>query len=583
MSKANFQKGYLSIFLSYYRPHLGLFLLDMACALGISLVDLAFPYFSRYSMNELLPQSLYQTFFAVMAILFAAYVLRAGMYYIVGYYGHMMGVRIEADIRRDVFGHMQDLSFSFYDKNRTGQLMSRATNDLFEITELAHHGPEDLFISCVTLFGAFCMMMSIQWKLALIVFAVVPVFVVYTVVQRRRMVKASAEVKQRMAGINGELESSISGMRTAKAFANEDREIEKFEAGNTKFLTAKKHYYQCMGAYNAGLEFALPIMSVLVIAAGGFFIMRGELSYVDLITFSLYITTFLTPIRKLAAFVEQFMNGMAGFKRFVELMRVEPEVQDAPDAADIGTVRGEIVVDDISFRYEPDSADVLSHVSLRVEPGQTMAVVGPSGGGKSTLCQLIPRFYDVTQGRILVDGKDVRTVTQHSLRANIGIVQQDVFLFAGSILDNIRYGRSDATMEEIITAARRAEIYDDIMEMPDGFETYVGERGVMLSGGQKQRISIARVFLKNPPILILDEATSALDSVTEARIQSAFDALAKGRTTLIIAHRLSTIRSADRILVVDDNHIVEEGTHEQLLASGGEYASLYNAQKTASV
>ena len=577
------KSGYLRIFASYYKPHLALFLLDMLCALGISLVDLAFPLVSRYAMQRMLPQRLFGLFFAVMAALLLAYLLKGIFYFIVTYWGHLLGVRIEADIRSALFSHMQDLSFSFYDKNRTGQLMSRATNDLFEITELAHHGPEDLFISCVTLIGAFCMMMSIQWKLALIVFAVVPIFVVYTVVQRRRMVKASAEVKQRMAGINGELESSISGMRTAKAFANEDKEIEKFEAGNTKFLTAKKHYYQCMGAYNAGLEFALPIMSVLVIAAGGFFIMRGELSYVDLITFSLYITTFLTPIRKLAAFVEQFMNGMAGFKRFVELMRVEPEVKDAPDAVDIGTVKGEIVVDDVSFRYEPDSADVLSHISLRVEPGQTVAVVGPSGGGKSTLCQLIPRFYDVTQGRILVDGKDVRTVTQHSLRENIGIVQQDVFLFAGSILDNIRYGRSDATMEEIIEAARRAEIYDDILEMPDGFETYVGERGVMLSGGQKQRISIARVFLKNPPILILDEATSALDSVTEARIQSAFDALAKGRTTLIIAHRLSTIRNADRILVVDDNRIVEEGTHAQLLAAGGEYASLYNAQKTVAV
>ena len=583
MCDKRFQKGYLSIFLSYYKPHLALFLLDMACALGISLVDLAFPYLSRYSMNTLLPQSLYGTFFTVMAILVAAYVLRSLMYYIVGYYGHMMGVRIEADIRRDVFGHMQDLSFSFYDKNRTGQLMSRAINDLFEITELAHHGPEDLFISLVTLIGAFVMMLTIQWRLALIVCAVVPVFVVYTVFQRRKMVRASADVKARMAGINGELESSISGMRTAKAFANENQEIDKFEAGNQKFLTAKKYYYQCMGAYNAGLEFALPIMSVLVIAAGGWFIMHGMMDYVDLITFSLYITTFLTPIRKLAAFVEQFMNGMAGFKRFVELMRVEPEVKDAPDARELDHVRGDILVDDVSFRYEPDGEDVLSHITLHVTPGETVAVVGPSGGGKSTLCQLIPRFYDVTEGRILVDGQDVRELKQHDLRSHIGIVQQDVFLFAGTILDNIRYGRPDASMEEIIEAARRAEIYEDIMDMPNGFETYVGERGVMLSGGQKQRISIARIFLKDPPILILDEATSALDSVTEARIQGAFDELSKGRTTLIIAHRLSTIRGADRILVVDDNRIAEEGTHEQLLAAGGEYARLYNAQKTVSI
>ena len=582
MQKERFQRGYLSIFLSYYKPHLGLFILDMCCALCIAVVDLAFPYASRQALNELLPQNLYGAFFAVMAILLLAYGLRAGMQYVVTYWGHMMGVRIEADIRRDLFGHMQDLSFSFYDKNRTGQLMSRATTDLFEITELAHHGPEDLFISLITLVGAFCLMVTIQWKLALVVFAVVPLFVIFTVVQRRRMVKASLQVKQNMAGINGQLESAISGMRTAKAFANEDQESEKFRVSNDQFKGAKRGYYKAMATYNSGLEFALPVMNVLTIAAGGFFIMRGEMDFVDLVAFSLYISTFLTPVRKLAAFVEQFLNGMAGFKRFVELMRVEPAVKDAPDAAVMGTAKGDILIDDVSFHYD-ESEEVLEHVSIHIEQGETVAVVGPSGGGKSTLCQLIPRFYDVTGGRILVDGRDVRSVTQHSLRQNIGIVQQDVFLFAGTIMDNIRYGKPDATEEEIIEAAKRAEIYDDIMEMPDRFQSYVGERGVMLSGGQKQRVSIARIFLKNPSILILDEATSALDSVTEARIQSAFDELAKGRTTLIIAHRLSTIRNADRILVVDDNHIVEEGTHEELLASGGEYARLYNAQKSVAV
>ena len=578
MSQEKFKKGYVPIFLSYYRPHLKLFILDMACALGIALVDLAFPAASRRALNELLPQNLYGAFFAVMALLLAAYALRSVMYFIVTYWGHMMGVRIEADIRRDLFSHMQDLSFSFYDKNRTGQLMSRATNDLFEITELAHHGPEDLFISVVTLVGAFCMMVTIQWKLALIVFAVVPIFVVFTIIQRRRMVAASLRVKQNMAGINGQLESAISGMRTAKAFASEEQESAKFEQSNEQFKKAKRDSYKAMGIYHAGLEFALPAMNVLTVAAGGFFILRGEMDFVDLVTFTLYISTFLTPVRKLAAFVEQFLNGMAGFKRFVELMRVEPAVQDAPDAREMGAVKGDILVDDVSFHYDGGPA-VLDHVSIRIPQGETVAVVGPSGGGKSTLCQLIPRFYDVTGGRILVDGQDVRAVTQTSLRQNIGIVQQDVFLFAGTVLDNIRYGKPDASMEEVIGAARRAEIYEDIMAMPQGFETYVGERGVMLSGGQKQRISIARIFLKNPPILILDEATSALDSVTEARIQSAFDELAKGRTTLIIAHRLSTIRSAHRIIVVDENHILEEGTHEELLAKGGEYAQLYNAQK----
>ena len=555
-----------------------LFILDMCCALGIALVDLAFPAASRQALNELLPKNLYAAFFAVMAILLAAYALRSVMYFIVTYWGHMMGVRIEADIRRDLFSHMQDLSFSFYDKNRTGQLMSRATTDLFEITELAHHGPEDLFISAVTLTGAFCMMMRIQWKLALVVFAVVPIFVGFTIIQRRRMMKASVRQKQTMAGINGQLESAISGMRTAKAFASEGQEEEKFRAANEQFKGAKRDYYKAMATYHAGLEFALPAMNVLTVAAGGLFIMRGEMDFVDLVTFTLYISTFLTPVRKLAAFVEQFLNGMAGFKRFVELMRVEPAVKDAPDAREMGEARGDILVDDVSFHYD-DGPAVLDHVSIHIPQGETVAVVGPSGGGKSTLCQLVPRFYDVTGGRILVDGQDVREVTQRSLRHNIGIVQQDVFLFAGTILDNIRYGRPDAGEAEVIEAARRAEIYDDIMSMPEGFHTYVGERGVMLSGGQKQRVSIARIFLKNPPILILDEATSALDSVTEARIQSAFDELSKGRTTLIIAHRLSTIRSANRIIVVDENHILEEGSHEELLARGGEYAQLYNAQK----
>ena len=578
MASNRFRRGYVPIFLSYYKPHLKLFILDLCCALGISLVDLSFPWASRLSLNELLPQNLFAAFFTVMALLLAAYALRSVMYFVVTYWGHMMGVRIEADIRRDLFSHMQDLSFSFYDKNRTGQLMSRATTDLFEITELAHHGPEDLFISAVTLTGAFCMMMRIQWKLALVVFAVVPIFVGFTIIQRRRMMKASVRQKQTMAGINGQLESAISGMRTAKAFASEGQEEEKFRAANEQFKGAKRDYYQAMATYHAGLEFALPAMNVLTVAAGGLFIMRGEMDFVDLVTFTLYISTFLTPVRKLAAFVEQFLNGMAGFKRFVELMRVEPAVKDAPDAREMGEARGDILVDDVSFHYD-DGPAVLDHVSIHIPQGETVAVVGPSGGGKSTLCQLVPRFYDVTGGRILVDGQDVREVTQRSLRHNIGIVQQDVFLFAGTILDNIRYGRPDAGEAEVIEAARRAEIYDDIMSMPEGFHTYVGERGVMLSGGQKQRVSIARIFLKNPPILILDEATSALDSVTEARIQSAFDELSKGRTTLIIAHRLSTIRSANRIIVVDENHILEEGSHEELLARGGEYAQLYNAQK----
>ena len=577
------KSGYLRIFASYYKPHWKLFLLDMMCALCICVVDLAFPVVSRYSMQNLLPQQLFGAFFAVMALLAGAYVLKGVFYYIVTYWGHLLGVRMEADIRQDLFSHMQDLSFSFYDKNRTGQLMSRVTGDLFEITELAHHGPEDLFISSVTILGAFFIMLTIQWRLALVVFAVIPIFIVFTALTRKKMMQASTEVKAKLAGINGEVESSISGMRTAKAFANEQAESDKFNAANDQFRGAKRGYYKTMAFYQSGMEFFMGILSVLVIAFGGFLIMQGRMDFIDLTTFALYVTTFITPIRKLSAFVEQFMQGMAGFKRFVELMRVEPDIQDAPDARDLGTVKGDILVDDVTFRYESSPEPVLEHVTLHVHPGETVAVVGPSGGGKSTLCQLIPRFYDVTEGRILVDGQDVRTLKQQSLRSQIGIVQQDVFLFAGTIYDNIRYGRPDATEAEIVAAAKRAEIYDDIMDMPNGFQTQVGERGVMLSGGQKQRVSIARIFLKNPPILILDEATSALDSVTEARIQGAFDELARGRTTLIIAHRLSTIRSAHRIIVIDGCGIAEEGTHEELMAKGGEYARLYETQKHVAV
>ena len=580
--KAFRERGYLSLFASYYRPHMALFLLDMICALGIAAVDLSFPQVSRWAMQTLLPDRLFATFFAVMAILILAYVLKAGLSFIVTYWGHLMGVRIEADIRRDLFAHMQTLSFSFYDKNRTGHLMSRVTGDLFEIAELAHHGPEDMFISAVTLLGAFVVMLNMQWKLALAVFVVVPVFLLFSVFQRKRMMRSSTQVKQKLAGINGEVESCISGMRTAKAFANEDTERAKFEAANDRYRNAKRGYYRTMAIYFSGMEFAMGILPVLVIAYGGILIMQGEMDFITLTTFSLYVTTFISPIRKLSAFMEMLMQGTAGFKRFVDLMRLEPEIQDAPDAVELGAsapVAGDIRVEDVTFRYESTSPAVLEGVSLHVHPGETVAVVGPSGGGKSTLCQLIPRFYDVTEGRILLDGRDVRELQQRSLRENIGIVQQDVFLFAGTIYDNIRDGRPDATEEEVIEAARRAEIYEDILEMPDGLNTYVGERGVMLSGGQKQRISIARIFLKNPPILILDEATSALDSVTEHRIQSAFDELAKGRTTLIIAHRLSTIRSANRILVIDGCGIAEEGTHEELLARGGRYAALYEAQR----
>ena len=569
--------GPVRIFLSYFKPHKKLFALDMFCALLVSVVDLTFPLVSRHAMNTFLPEGAFTAFFSVMGIFALAYLLRALLYYVICYWGHTFGIRVEADIRQDLFRHMQSLGYDFYDRNRTGQLMSRLTSDLFEVTELAHHGPEDLIISILTIIGALIVMFSIEWRLALVVCIILPILIIVVTLRRRKMSAVSKNVKAKTAAINADIESSLSGIRTAKAFANEAVEYAKFHAANERFKTSKREFHREMGMFTGSLEFFMTLLSVAVITVGGALIMKGQLEMVDLLTFSLYISTFTSPVRKLVNFAEMFANGFAGLGRFVDLMRLEPSLSDAENATVLENVAGEIRIENVGFAYDEDT-EVLNSVSLHVKPGETIAIVGPSGGGKSTLCRLIPRFYDVSSGSILIDDKDIRQVTQESLHNAIGVVQQEVFLFADTIGNNIRYGKPNATMEEIIEAAKRAEIYEDIMAMPDGFDTYVGERGTLLSGGQKQRVSIARIFLKNPPILILDEATSALDSVTEEKIQSALDALSVGRTTLIIAHRLSTIRSASRIIAIADGVIKEEGTHEELLSQNGLYGNLWRTQ-----
>ena len=574
----NYNDKPLKIFFRYIGGQKKLFIIDMICAVLVAAIDLIFPYVSRAAMKTMLPQQMFSAFFAVMAVLVLAFVIKSLLYYVITVVGHKMGVLVESDMRRDVFTHMQDLSCSFYDKNRTGILMSHITSDLFEVTELAHHGPENILICSLTIFGALAIMFTLDWRLALVLTVILPVCLWFTMAQRVKMKKANIEVKRKTAQIYAAIESSISGIRTAKAFANEDQESEKFEQANAMFRGSKVEYYKAMGLFMSGMEFTTSIAQAAVIAVGGVFIMRGTMSYIDLLTFTLYVSTFVTPVKKLAQFAEVYMQGTAGFSRFLEIMRTEPTIKDAPDAKELGNVRGDIEYKNVSFDYG-SGVPVLDNINLHIRSGESFAVVGPSGGGKTTLCQLLPRFYDVCSGSITIDGTDIRSVTQASLRRNIGLIQQDVFMFAGTIRENIRYGRPDATDEEIVQAAIRAEIHSEIMDMPDGYDTYIGERGVMLSGGQKQRISIARVFLKNPQILILDEATSALDTVTERRIQDSLDKLAQGRTTIIIAHRLSTVSNADVIAVVEGEHIIEMGPPKELMEKNGEYARLCRAQE----
>lgn len=562
----------------YFKPHRKLFFLDMVCAVLASLIELSFPVISRKAMYDMLPNKAFQTFFTVMTIVAVAYLLRALCYYVMTYWGHTFGIRVETDMRADLFRHLQQMDFDFYDRNRTGSLMSRLTGDLFEITELAHHGPEDLLISTLTIVGALIMMFTIEWRLALVVFILLPIFIGIIMKQRTNLSTTSKNVKVRLASINSDIESSLSGTKTSKAFANENVERERFDNVNSGYRNSKKDFYKAMGLFNAYQEFFMGIMPVVVIAFGGYLIMKDELNYIDLITFTLYVSAFVTPVRKLAQFAEIFAGGYAGLQRFSELMAVEPTVIEKDDARSLVVTDGKIDFDHVSFAYQ-NGQKVLSDIDLHVTGGEVTAVVGTTGGGKTTLCQLIPRFYDVTGGDIKIDGMDIRDATKDSLRRAIGIVQQDVFIFPDTIMENIRYGCPEASDEAVVMAAREAEIYDDIMEMEEGFQTYVGERGARLSGGQRQRIAIARIFLKDPKILILDEATSALDTVTEQNIQKRFDQLMKGRTSFVIAHRLSTVKNADRIVVIEKGHIQEMGTEKELLEKNGVYAKLKETQE----
>ncbi len=578
MQNRDFSQNPLKVFFRYYSPHKRLFALDILMALLGVAADLAFPWVTRQALHTLLPDKKFAAFFTVMAFLFAAYVLRSLTVYVVTVFGHELGVRVEADMRSDIFRHVQQLSFSFFDTHRTGKLMSRMTTDLFEITELAHHGPENVLQAGLTLIGAIIILLTVHWELALVLLVVLPVLLAVVISLRMKLRRASTYVKEETAEINAAVEGGVSGARTVKAFANENVEMEKFRVSNERFKKSKRVYYRWFGLFNSATEFTVAAMQVIVFAVGGYYIMNGRMDLADLVAFSLYVSIFTTPIRKLIFFVEQFETGRAGFERFLEIMRTPAAVEDAPDAKVLETVRGEVEYRDVGFHYDTGPA-VIEHVDLHIAPGETLALVGPSGSGKTTLSQLLPRFYDVTEGAVLVDGQDIRSVTQSSLRRHIGMIQQDVFLFADTVRENIRYGRPDATDEEVAHAAMLAAIHDEILAMPDGYNSFVGERGVMLSGGQKQRIAIARVFLKNPPILVLDEATSALDSVTEAAIQHSLEELSSGRTVIVVAHRLSTIRGADHIAVIENERVAEYGTHEELLAKGGIYAGLWNTQK----
>ena len=569
-------RGLLRRFVSYYKPHKKLFAMDMGAALLVSAIGVVYPIITRTMLNTLIPDRQYRLIVIFGLALLLLYFVKMMLNYFIQYQGHMMGVYMQARMRTDLFSHLETLPYTFFDNHETGKIMTRMTNDLFEVVELAHHGPENLIISFLSITFSFVYLSTINIWLTLIVFACVPFLVVISYSLRKKMRAAFRDSRTAIAEINASMESSISGIRVTKAFTNADKEKEKFEVGNGKFQKARKAAYSAMGRFHSGNTFVTDVFNVVVLIAGGLFLYNGQIQFGDYSAFIVSVNMFIGPVMTLINFMEQFENGITGFERFCEMMDEKPET-DRPDAVDAGKLEGHIEFRDVSYAYDEDK-NVLRHVDLDIEKGKTFALVGPSGGGKTTICHLIPHFYDVISGEILLDGKEIHSLTLESVRRNIGIVQQDIYLFNDSMKENIRYGKLDATDAEITEAAKRANIHDYIMTLPAGYDTNIGERGVRLSGGQKQRLSIARVFLKNPPILILDEATSALDNTTEILIQNALDELCVGRTTLVVAHRLSTIKNADEIAVVDDGRIIEQGSHEELIRQDGVYKKLYELQ-----
>ena len=579
----------LKRFLKYYIPHKKLFALDMLASLMVSVIGIVYPIVTRKMLNTFIPDREYRLIVISGILLLAIYLVRTGLRYFIQYQGHIMGTRMQAEMRSDMFNHLESLPYSFYDENETGKIMSRMTTDLFDISELAHHGPENAIIASITLMVSVIYLMTINVWLALIILLALPLLVGIVILIRGGMRKAFKRTKEALAVINGKIESSISGIRVTKAFTNDKKETEKFEEGNREFVGARSESYKYMAAFFSSSQFVTDLFNVIVLIAGGLFLYAGRIDFADYSAFIVSVALFLTPLNMLIQFAEMLEEGASGFERFCEIMDTYPET-DADGAEDAGVLKGNIEFKDVSYSYvenlklygieasEDEEQNVLSDVSFKINSGETYALVGPSGGGKTTICHLIPHFYDVLDGDILLDGKSINKLTRASVRRNIGIVQQDVYLFNASIKENILYGKLDATDEEVIEAAKRANIHEFVMSMPNGYDTEIGERGIRLSGGQKQRLSIARVFLKNPPILILDEATSALDNATEIQIQKALDELSVGRTTIVVAHRLSTIRNADKIAVIDKGRVLEEGTHDELLAANGEYADLYNKQ-----